>query len=91
MVAGTLHWIRRRGKFFACLTLVTPPGMMLSYCLGTRCFYIFMNGLFMLPLWKIFIWWKTMGSDEDLLRRVTDLTFEGPSEPSEDKVHCVHI
>lgn len=80
-----------RGKFFACLTLLTSPGMMLGYCLGTRCFYIFMNGLFMQLLWKIFIWWKTMGSDEDLLCRVTDLTFEGPSEPSGDKVHCVQI
>lgn len=35
--------------------------------------------------WKSFIWWRTMGSDEDLLCRVTDLTSEGPSEPSEDK------
>lgn len=91
VVAGTLHWSRREGNSLHVLTLLTSPGMVLGYCLGTRCFYIFMNGLFRQPLWKIFIWWKTMGSDEDLPCRVTDLTFEGPSEPSEDKVHCVHI
>lgn len=30
------------GKFFACLTLLTSPGMLLAlqgYCLGTICFY----------------------------------------------------
>lgn len=30
-----------RGKFFACLTLLTSAGMVLGYCLGTRCFSIF--------------------------------------------------
>lgn len=88
-MVGILHWSRSEGNSLHVLTLLTSPRVMLGYCLAKRCFYIFMNGLFVQLLWKMFIWWKTMGSDEDLLCWVRDLTIEGPSEPSEDKIHCI--